>query len=186
MAVNRQNFWGVRPGYQRPISAPQVISTRKNLGTNSVKSSNQVGKETWSQKERSGKFCKFSQQNKCCKDFQIDRIDVKGENCQICKWRCFIFCRDGFYYRYFHPQSVCCCNKVCRRGQSGRKAVASWIYVLLKNLIYVLKNIRETLFFLLQLSESQCMMVTLFYCGVKQKSALQLKLLKDACKKNNV
>jgi uncharacterized protein YaaQ len=27
---------------------------------------------------------------------------------------------------------------------------------------------------------------TLFYCGVKQKSALQMKLLKDACKKNNV
>jgi uncharacterized protein YaaW (UPF0174 family) len=29
-------------------------------------------------------------------------------------------------------------------------------------------------------------MVTLFYCGVKQKSVLQMKLLKDACKKNNV
>jgi hypothetical protein len=32
MAINRQNFWGVRP-----ISAPPVISTWKTPGTNRVK-----------------------------------------------------------------------------------------------------------------------------------------------------
>jgi hypothetical protein len=46
MAVNRQNFWGVRP-----ISAPSVISTWKNLCTNRVKN-------TEISREDIGKFMK--------------------------------------------------------------------------------------------------------------------------------
>ena len=43
-----------------------------------------------------------------------------------------------------------------------------------------------SIFFSLQLTESQSTIIALFYCGVKQKTQLQMNTIREACKKENI
>ena len=43
-----------------------------------------------------------------------------------------------------------------------------------------------SIFFSLQLTESQSTIIALFYCGVQQKTQLQMNTIREACKKENI